>query len=277
MGVERPSHRPSRLQWRGADTFAVDDVEYVCRPRFDTFDSTPRRFCIRKPRREVERLEELLDRLRPATVFEVGIERGGSTALIAQLATPEKLVAIDINQEQADGGLAGFIDARELNESVAVHWGVDQSDREALAQIAATDLGGGSLDLVIDDASHYLGPSRMTFNAMFPRLRTGGTYVLEDWSWAHAPINLWPGREPLTVLVFEMVIAAAHNPGVVATVEIDRAWTVLTRGEADVDPESFDLASLLGDEGRALLAGARGKSTKAPKPSHLRPWRRGRR
>jgi predicted methyltransferase len=35
------------------------------------------------------------------------------------------------------------------------------------------------LDLVVDDTSH-LGPTRASFNTLFPRLRPGGVYVIED-------------------------------------------------------------------------------------------------
>jgi hypothetical protein len=42
-----------------------------------------------------------------------------------------------------------------------------------------------ALDLVVDDASHLLAPSTATFEMLFPRLRPGGLFLLEDWSEAH--------------------------------------------------------------------------------------------
>ena len=90
---ERESAGGSRLRWRDDEEFEVDGVGYACRPLDDVFDSTPERFCIRKARPEIEALEELLARHRPRTIFEVGIHKGGSTALIAQLAAAKKLVA----------------------------------------------------------------------------------------------------------------------------------------------------------------------------------------
>ena len=41
------------------------------------------------------------------------------------------------------------------------------------------------LDLVIDDASHLLPETTASFNVLFPRLRAGGLFVIEDWSWQH--------------------------------------------------------------------------------------------
>jgi hypothetical protein len=48
---------------------------------------------------------------------------------------------------------------------------------------------GGPLDLVVDDCSHLYEPTRASFNELFPRLRPGGAYVIEDWVWAHTPLD----------------------------------------------------------------------------------------
>ena len=79
------------------DEFRIDGVAYACRPVADLFPSTGERFCLRKPRAEVERYERFLAGRRADAVFELGIYDGGSTAFIAQLAEPGKLIAVDIN------------------------------------------------------------------------------------------------------------------------------------------------------------------------------------
>ena len=107
---------------------------------------------------------------------------------------------------------------------------------------------------MIDDASPLLPQSRATFDALFPLLRPGGEFVLEDWSWAHAPIEVWPKQEPLTSLVAEAVIASAHSPGVVEAIEIDRAWALIRRGPDPIDPDGFSLSQLVGERGRAMVA-----------------------
>lgn len=251
---DRQADEHSRLTWGCDDDFSVDGVEYVCRPLLDTFDSTHERFCIRKSRAEVERLEQLLRRCAPRTIFEVGIHKGGSTALLAQLARPEKLVGVDIGPPEDGVGLADFFKSHGLEARASIHWGVDQADRDRLGAIAAAELGQRPLDLVIDDASHFLEPTRETFNALFPRLRPGGTYLLEDWGWAHAALNLRPDLTPLSVLVFEALVAAAHAPEAIAEIKIDRWWAIITRGPASLEPGSFDLRRLLGPTGEELLA-----------------------
>lgn len=53
----------------------------------------------------------------------------------------------------------------------------DQSDPEALASIVAEI---GPLDIVIDDGSHLSDHVLTSFTELFPRLNSGGIYVIED-------------------------------------------------------------------------------------------------
>jgi hypothetical protein len=260
------------LRWTAENEFAIGEVSYVCRPHAEAcFSSTADRFCIRKPPATVTRYQELLARLQPRTVVELGLDECGSTAMIAQLAELELLIGIDI-AEQPNPGLSDFVERFGLEGSVSTEWGVDQGDAERVGRIVDERLGGAQLDLVIDDASHMLAESRRSFEALFPRLRPGGEYVLEDWAWAHEAIEVWPRRPALTLLVFELTIACAHHPEVVAAVEIDRAWTMIRRGEGQVPGGKLELASLLGERGRRIL-GALGDGSQ-PQPSRRRRWLR---
>lgn len=250
--MSAPGH-PSRLRWRADDEFELDGIVYGCRPGIKpAFDSTPERFCLLKHRWAVEELEALLARLAPRRVVEVGIKQGGSAALISQLAEPEKLVGIELTPERVSA-LDEFASRRGLTGALSIHYGVDQADTAALRRIAAEQFGSRPVDLVIDDASHQLAESRRTFNALFPLLRPGGEYLLEDWSWAHTLVPIWEGREPLTRMVFELTLACAYRPELVASVSINRGWAVARRGEGEIDPAGFDLGELRGERGRSLL------------------------
>jgi predicted O-methyltransferase YrrM len=127
---------------------------------------------------------DLLAELRPATIVELGVYQGGSCALMALASDPEVLVAIEISEERIPA-LDALIAKRGLSERVHVHHGVDQADAATLGRLVDEHLAGRPLDLVVDDASHLVGPTRASFNALFPRLRPGGVYIIEDWSWAH--------------------------------------------------------------------------------------------
>jgi predicted O-methyltransferase YrrM len=260
----------SRLSWRGQDKFEIDGVTYICRPLGHYFESTADTLCLCKGRAAAEELEKLLVELNPRRIVEVGLYEGGSAAMIAQLVRPEKLIGIDV--AAAKPGVAAHFQ-RHPEGSISLHWEVDQADRERIRAILADELGDAELDLVIDDASHHLEPSRATFAELFPRLRPGGLYVLEDWSWAHTPIEVWPERDPLTIFVLELMIASAHVPEAIASLEVERRTTVITRGDAPLDPSDFDARDLLrSDRSRRLVDSLLREGAEPPR---RRPWRRG--
>jgi predicted O-methyltransferase YrrM len=124
----------------------------------------------------------LLDRHRGGAMVEVGIFEGGSAALCALTADPSRLVCVDIVTD-LHPALAEMIEEQGLEDRVRIHPGVDQADRAVLATIVEREFGDQPLDLVVDDASHLYGPSVATFEVLFPRLRPGGAYVIEDWTW----------------------------------------------------------------------------------------------
>jgi predicted O-methyltransferase YrrM len=141
-------------------------------------------FAIYKTRDQIDAFVQLVAGFPSSRIVELGIWEGGSTALLAQLARPEKLVAVDITPEPVQN-LERFVDSHALHDRVRPRYGVDQADGPRLGDIVAGELSGNPIDLVIDDASHLLAPTRASFEVLFPRLRTGGLFVIEDWCWEH--------------------------------------------------------------------------------------------
>jgi Methyltransferase domain len=240
-------------RWRG-DSFTIDEIEYVCRPlAVNAFPSEPGRFCLLKPTDAVDAFEQLLLQLRPRTIVEVGIHDGASTAFFQEIARPAKIVGFDVRQNPSPA-LTDFIERRHLGAMLRPYYNVDQGDARRLREIIDFEFGG-PVDLVVDDASHLLEPTRQTFNALFPKLVPGGTYLIEDWWWAHAALPIWLDEAPLTVLIFELLLASAYAPDIVASVTASRDWARVVRGPATLD-EAFDLSACYGDRGRALLPDA---------------------
>jgi predicted O-methyltransferase YrrM len=153
--------------------FEVDGVEFA----FDG-ESSPGRFHIAKTGGLLERYRALLKEMSSLNVVELGIFRGGSAALAALEGDPRRLVAVDICEPVE--ALDQLIDARGW-QHVRAYYRVDQSDQATLSDIVAREFGGEPLDLVIDDASHVLEPTRASFEILFPSLRPGGRYLIEDW------------------------------------------------------------------------------------------------
>ena len=97
-------------------------------------------------------------------------------------------MAVELDPEPIEG-LAEFIEARGLADRVRPYYGVNQADRGRLTELTVHEFGAEPLDLVIDDASHLLEETRSSFETLFPRLRPGGLYVIEDWPAHHRYVD----------------------------------------------------------------------------------------
>ena len=114
---------------------------------------------------------------------------------------------------------------------------------------------------MIDDASHMYEHTKVSFETLFPLLRPGGQYIIEDWSWACwsglpedfsvTNPNRCPDQNPaaagLPRLIAEIVTTAGKmenymsldadsvwelNP-MIATVTVYPDFVVVERGDAD--------------------------------------------
>jgi predicted O-methyltransferase YrrM len=265
------------LEWLDERSFAVDGVTFHLRIA-DRFPSTRDAFLLVKHRHMVERYTALLRRLEPRRLVELGILEGGSTAFAALVAAPDRMLAVDLKPEPT-GALEELIEARGIRDRVRTAYGVDQGDRERLHGLIDTEMGDAPLDLVVDDASHLLDATRTSFEVLFPRLRPGGVFVIEDWSADHhldaiveARLREEPGaraalehmiREgmqpalPLTVMLFELVLASAYHRDVVEDVFVSDDWAYVVRGPARVDRDGFALADLYSPRAATLLPAPR--------------------
>lgn len=262
----RPVWKTDELLVVGGTTFRLlpdQGFYWSVRPPADSGGAD---FFVAKPRWLVERYIALISELQPKHIFELGMFQGGSTALLAELARPRRLVAID----RAPGKkrrIAAYAADRGREDAIRLHGGIDQADRGRLAEIVAGDFGDEPLDLVIDDCSHLYAETRASFNELFPRLGPGGVFVIEDWPWAHTPPGTGPdeeeafpggdafrNEEPLTRLIFELILAIPALPGLIAEVTVDIGAVVVRRGNAEVGPDELDISARLDERGRALLA-----------------------
>lgn len=242
------------LSWDGEE-LTVDGITFTCRPH-DRFTSTERHFDLIKRPALVRQHLSLLEALRPRRIVELGVFQGGSVALTALVAEPEALVAFELSADRVEA-LDAMLAARGLSGAVHVHFGVDQADEAALlAHLAAVGMADGrTIDLVVDDASHLLDATRRSFEVLFPRLRPGAKYVVEDWAWAHVGYGSpHPDERPLGELVIELAFASAAHPEVVRGIDIDRDWAVVTRGDADLPLDgSFRVADQYNERSKRML------------------------
>jgi len=243
--------------------FLSDDVLQVDGVRFEFGSpygaSTDDAFYLAKPD-DLTRDYLALAEGAEGNIVELGIFQGGSAALMALVAKPARIVVIDLCEPVEL--LDRFIAERSLDAVLRPHYGVDQADRPALAAIMDDEFGDERLDLVIDDASHALAPTRASFEELFPRLRPGGRYLIEDWHWevrfgfeslgdADAPdaadklgkvLGITDlGAQVLAILGMELVAAHACSPDLISRVSFDGWWIIVERGPAEIDPDGFRL------------------------------------
>ena len=257
----RQAHAP-RLNWQQADELQgivqFGDLRiHVCLP--DVMNSKPssnKDFLVLKVPSMVEKTAALVDEVNPKNIFELGIFKGGSVVLYNEIFKPRKFVAVDISTVR----LSNLEEYLRGNANVSLQLGIDQSDRPRLAQICATEFGGEPLDLVIDDASHFQFETRESFRELFPRLRPGGVYIIEDWAWAHWAGDLWQrdhggdqfrGKEPMTNLILELVVLAASKPDWVSQVSVESATVYVTRGPGQIEP-GVELSDYCLNQGKPL-------------------------
>jgi cephalosporin hydroxylase len=186
-------------------------------------------------------------------VLELGMFDGGSLAFWMETLAPNKIVGVDIETRTNSEYFTRYLASRNLQQRIKTRWGVDQRDAAALHEIAQTEFGG-KLDMVIDDASHFYPSSKASFEILFPLLRPGGLYVIEDWAWGHWPEfygmrRPWtPENEP-TRLITELMEAcgsvmtqsAGDATGPIVSVTVYQGFVVVERGNADLPKPRFKL------------------------------------
>ncbi|MEZ5502411.1 MAG: hypothetical protein R3E50_07025 [Halioglobus sp.] len=215
----------------------------------------------------------------PRNIVELGIFRGGSVAFLQLLAKPAKLLDLELSPDRVDV-LDRFITTEKLDKKVRVEYGVDQADKDRVRQLTNEHFGAGRcIDLVVDDASHLLAPTRSSFETLFPLIRPGGSYIVEDFAASHLVVveflddalagsesaqtslthavraGLGEDRQPLHLLAVEAMLAAMVAPGLIQKVIVDRQWLRIVRGGQVFDEtHPFDLRGLATDHFALLQA-----------------------
>ena len=255
------SDRMSLLQWIDPDHLQVGDTSFTLSldPATWSAASTVNRFLLLKTRRMIESfVAHVPDRV--DNIVDLGIFKGGSIALYNELFSPRHIVGVD-SVKRREEALDRYVAKHSLKESVHLYYGTDQADQERLTDILRVNFGDEALDLVIDDCSHMYELTKASLNILFPRLRPGGVYVIEDWAWAHWSDEYWQGsthqytdeRTPLSKLILELVMVAASWPGLISEITVRSAQVYLTRGEDLALDAGLDVSGSYLSGGRQML------------------------
>lgn len=107
----------------------------------------------------------------PITLLEIGFYHGSSAYLWDEYFTHPnaQLHHIDIDKNC-------YRYTNKLSPKSFLHM-VDQSNSDQLTQFASQI---GEFDIIIDDGSHIVEHQIISFKALFPFLKPGGVYIIED-------------------------------------------------------------------------------------------------
>ena len=95
-------------------------------------------------------------------LLEIGVQYGGSLKIWREYFKDLELTGVDI--------LPGCTQYATDTTKILIG---DQSNRDFLESL-------GSFDIVIDDGGHTMVQQQETFKVLFPKLSSGGIYVIED-------------------------------------------------------------------------------------------------
>ena len=261
------------VDWISETKFIVDGLEFGGDLKSFSERTTPDRVVILKDSRLLRQYLDFLAPHRIDNLFEIGIWQGGSPLFYGLATDSRKVVALDIvdngpapEATQHDHALAmayknpaieEIIQRYGIRDKVKLNFGVSQDDRAKVTEIMDSEFGSEPIDLVIDDASHQYGFSRRTFEIVFPRLREGGFYIIEDWQWAHIDSPVYQngeafGDQPaLTNFIFELLIAYGGHPDLFWNIVV-RDWFVAVQKGSHRLPGDFRLDDLLRMRGKSL-------------------------
>ena len=111
--------------------------------------------------------------------LELGVYKGDSLELFARYFENGLIIGLDANPVERE-----FATAR-----IKFYQGL-QTDSELFERIWLENKISW-LDIVIDDCSHIGSCTLESFKLLFPKLKAGGQYVIEDWGTGYWP--KWPG------------------------------------------------------------------------------------
>jgi Methyltransferase domain len=144
------------------------------------------------------------------TMLEIGVYRGGSLATWKELFPKAKIYALDINPECAQ-----YADRSRVKITIG-----SQNDPVALEEW--TKQVSDPIDVIIDDGSHVMEHLKTSFMHLFPKLRPGGIYVLEDLGTCYMPE--YGGRLPKPSTRIELLKSFAGLPKPSTMIELLKSF-----------------------------------------------------
>lgn len=129
----------------------------------------------------LRRYEEIIPRMRPVNLLEIGWFDGASMRMWRDYLHEEStIIGVDIEPKEQIFGVE-FVHANATSRSM-------------LVKLNDLGLGYQSLDVIVDDGSHLSRDVITTLMLLWDRVRPGGYYIVED---LHVSYHMdWKGWDP---------------------------------------------------------------------------------
>lgn len=140
---------------------------------------------------------------KPIKFLEIGIHQGSSVKLWERYFKNAELHFIDIT----------FSTIKYFSDRSHYHL-VNQEDPQALQKFAVET--GGNFDIIVDDGGHMMNQQIVSFQNLFPHIKSGGMYIIEDLHTSYWP-SYGGGNHPGTTIAFlkglidELNFVGAHT------------------------------------------------------------------
>jgi predicted O-methyltransferase YrrM len=226
------------------ETIKLGEVQFVLDHRSGPLrgKSEDNKFVLVKTRRHLSFYESLRE-WAPKHILEIGMFEGGSIVYFDKLYSPKTLVGVDIRRAP----IPALERYKEGRPHIKTYYGRSQ-DKPPTRGAAQTNFPDG-IDLVIDDASHLYAQTKAAFENIFPLVKPGGLYVIEDWGWAHhknyqGENAVWSNQPALTNLIFELTVMTAISR-VIDTVTITENLVSIKKGRGMLPVSKLDLSGNL--------------------------------
>ncbi len=187
---------------------------------------------------------QFFDLATPKTMIELGLYEGGS-AIFWHLLYGLKFIGFDLRKQPE--AIVNWVKRLGIQDSVSLHYETSQDDETKIKKCVSDFLGNQAVDVIIDDASHQYPFSRRSFEILYPLLRPGGIYCIEDWSWAHVNSTQWQVEKQwqqipaLTNLLFDITMLLGSQSAWFQQVTLRSfAAFVFSSGNAPKEGFSFD-------------------------------------
>jgi len=138
--------------------------------------------------------EKYFDSLKDKSInfLEIGFLAGGSARMWEEYFPQARLYFIDNHCDEITNGSC-------LCPRSSLHI-VDQADSEALKKFADTC---GMFDIIIDDGGHTMQQQIVSFITLFPYVKSGGLYCIEDLHTSYWPkFHTFISGKPMTTVQF---------------------------------------------------------------------------